>query len=464
MGWLPYIFNTNEPEKVDDTPLASAYYTNNLSWGDLEPRRGDFDWSRLDKLVAFSKKNGKKLRFSLNSVDPTTESLSYRPQIPVWFIQNYPNGGRWINSYYNNAINPQKVNPYNATPGYIYEPNYASEAYTTEYFRFLQALVTHWQSNADWKNTIEAFEISNYGMWGEWHSDYNWGTEANKSAVLKAFVNWYYALLPHTAGNYPSVRTEISTLFTLFGDSGVSHAVQYGADMTRKCIGICFNGFISSADYNAIMSYRQWRSFRGEFGSWLGPIENFYTSSTSTVPVNNTKGAIDEALVSFKANHLGWYVGSTLTKTIPGTNETYEDYFQKRAGYRFYLENISHPANVRPNDKVTVGHRWFQRGVAKIYQPTYLAVDLVGNGGVRYAIGQVALGAETWNLGPQGPYNLTSDYKIPANIPAGTYQVKFALVDNNRQPMINIAIPGKESADAQAYGFYSAGTIRVVTP
>lgn len=283
---------------------------------------------------------------------------------------------------------------------------------------------------------------------------------ANKAAVLKGFVDWYYALLPQARGNFPAVRTEISTLFHLFGDSGVQHAVQSGADMTRKCMGICFLGFISMEDYQGIMNYRQWRSFRAEFGSWLGQLETFHTSSTSTVVVNNTKGAIDEALVTFKANHLGWYVGETLRKVVPGSNETYEDYFQKRAGYRFFLESLLLPNSARPGEKIAIGQRWYQRGIAKIYQPTYLAVDLVGSAG-RYPLGQAALGAHEWTMGPQGPFVLNSEFTIPANIPAGTYQVKFALVDESRKPMINIAINEKDGNDVHAYGFYHAGTISI---
>jgi hypothetical protein len=188
-------------------------------------------------------------------------------------------------------------------------------------------------------------------------------------------------------------------------------------------------------------------------------IENFYTSGSSTTSVNTTKGAIDEALYSFAADHLGWYVGSTLSKPSGVTGESFAEYFQKRAGYRLYLESLSYPRKGSVGDSVSFDQVWHQRGVSKMYLKPKFAVDLVRDG-QRYPIGEVDFAASNWALGPQGPIPSQSTMKIP-DLPPGEYQVSFALVDQKRRPMINIAIDRKEVTDVHAYSFYNAGSITV---
>lgn len=457
-GWVAYVFDLNNPEAANMGPLVSTLYTNNVSWGDLEPEKGQYRWDKLDRLVQMAKRNGIKFRFSLNSVDPTTACPNYRPQIPYWYLVTYPSSGRWINTWYGNPIS-STVNPY-GNPGWVFEPDYASAAYTSEYFRFLTALASYWRSNPDWMDTIEGMEISNYGLWGEWHSDFPWTSPSVKATVLSGMVDWYFALFPEArTGAQP--RMEISALFTGLGESGVSHAVQMGADMARKCMGICFHGYISQADYDAVNSYRFWRSFRGEWGSWTGAIDNFFDRPNGSY-VTSTKGAIDEALYNFKADRLGWYVHSTLSQQSGVAGQTFAEYFQSRSGYRLYVSQVSYPDSTKPGETFTVDTRWYQRGVSKLYLPSKFAVDLDGGPNARYPLGEVDFDATNWQLGPQGPIPLSYTFKIPNNVPPGRYDVRIGLVDSKRRPMINLANAGKESSNPKQYTFYAAGAVEVL--
>ncbi len=460
MGWLPYINDIFHPDWVDDTPLASAYFTNMITWADLQPGFNQFNWAPLGNLVRFAKSKGRKLRFALNSVDPTSSTMN-RMQVPYWYIQ-LPGSGRWISTWYGQKIS-NTHNPYNGNAGWIFEPDYASSAYTTSYFRFLRALSDKWKSEPDWVDTIEAIEISNYGLWGEWHSEFPWTSPAVKETVLKGFVDWYFALLPGAAGSFAPFRTEISALFYQLGESGVNHAVQQGADMVRKCIGICNQGYIGYWDKVAIDSYRPWRSFRGEWGDWDGGgLEYFYANANSTVPVNDTKGAIDEGLYSYKVDYLGWFVGASLNKPGPNAGETLAEYFQKRAGYRLYLESAEYPGAVRPGQTFSVQHAWWQRGVSKLYFPAYFTMELKNETlGTSIPLGRDRFPATDWSLGPQGPHRLTSRFRVPDNLPPGNYKVLVGLVDSAGRPAINLASEGRVSPRTEGYSLYSAGTITV---
>lgn len=476
-GWVSYVFDLNNPAP-DMGPLVGTLYTNNVSWGDLEPdRKGSFRWDKLDRLVQMAKQNGMKFRFSLNSVDPTTASWN-RPQIPMWYINMYgAAGGRWINKFEGTTIDGSTVNPYAGNAGWIYEPNYANMAYFNEYWRFLCELVTYWKSNPDWVATIEGMEISNYGFWGEWHSDYAWPSLTDKANFLTAFSNWYFNLFPEAKGNFTSTRMEISGFFhshgtgAFQGESAVTHAVQAGADIARKCMGICRSkgdgdsGYMYSLDYQSIMSYRFWRSFRGEWGSWDGTIDQFYDAGkwdANRKYVTDTKGAIDEALNLFRADRLGWYIHAPLQRPSGVNNETLAEYYQKRAGYRFYLSKIAYPGAVRVGDRMNVKTEWFQRAMGKLYLPTNFAIDLVKVGGTeRYSLGAKPFEATKWDLGARQA-NLNYEFILPANIPPGKYDVRVALVDDNRKPMINLANAGKEDPNPRKYTFYAAGALDVV--
>ncbi|MFK7926604.1 MAG: DUF4832 domain-containing protein [Myxococcota bacterium] len=477
-GWLPYIFDPLNPTSFDDSPLASEIYTNYVTWNDFEPFEDEYRWDVLEALVEVAASRGKKLRIAINSVDPT--SLD-RQQVPTWYIvqaaNESPPAGHWIDQWYGNAIS---INPYNGgtsqtTGGYfIYEPDYASALYVASYFDFLAELSNRIYATGPYAGlepldgSIASLEISNYGYWGEWHSEFPWTSSAVKQEVLEGFADWVFALYPETAvPTHPGLSTEMSALFrdgtSGAYDTGVAHAVSGGADMVRKCVGICGHGFLSDVEHDLIKSWQPLRSFRGEWGSWSGGIEAFYASPDSDVVVNDLSGAIDEAL-ELQVSMLGWYVGSSLEQLRPGTSETHAEYFQKRAGYRFWLSKATFSEGADPGAALPLTLEWYQRATGKLYRAYDLRFQLrhVGDGSV-VILGTAPFDAHNWPLGPGGPYVSTERLSLPVDLAPGEYALELAAVDENGDQALNLANASiKSETDAEFdYGDYVLGYIQV---
>lgn len=477
-GWLPYVFDPLQPAQFDDSPLASEIYTNYVTWNDFEPLEGEYQWDVLEGLAAVASERGKKLRLAINSVDPT--SLN-RQQVPTWYIEQaasqQPSAGRWIDTWYGNpiSINPYSGNPSQATGGfYIYEPDYGSALYTQKYFEFLRELSDRIYAHGDYADSepldglISNIEISNYGYWGEWHTEYSWPNSVVKQEVLEGFSDWIFALYPSTAEpTSPAMSTEISTLFSDLSsgayDTGVGHAVLGGADMVRKCIGICTHGFLSDTDRGLIESWIPYRSFRGEWGSWSGEIESFYPSPTSGQTVNDLSGAIDEAL-ALNVSMLGWYVNSSLEQLRPNTDETHAEYFQKRCGYRFWLQQASFSESVVPGSSFELELEWFQRATGKLYRAYDLRLQLRDEvRGTTVALGTSGFAGHSWPPGPGGPYSETEQFTVPPDVEPGVYALELAVVDDRGQPAMNLANASlKVGGDPYAYSDYALGSVVVL--
>lgn len=452
MGWVVYAFDPWNPESIDRYAHASILYTNYVTWADLEPTDDAFDWTVIEGLVDVARAHGLGLHLALNSVDPTSIP---RVQVPYWFIWAHPDDGRWVTSWYGNPIDAS-FDAY-GQPGYIFEPDYASASYQAEYTELLQALGDRIEARGayadepSWASTIRRVEYSHYGYWGEWHSEFPWPSDAVKRATLTTMVGWNPTYFPNQPG-------EISALFA-DPDNAVRTAVEAGAGLVRKCVGICAHGYLSDEERATIDGLRDATPFRGEWGSWTGHLDAFYASPTDTEPVNDTRGAIDEAL-ELRVDSLGWY-SSVLADETTETGETLADYFQSRAGYRFFLASARHPAAVRAGEPLAVDLAWYQRGVAKLYRAHRLSLLLVDAGGARYPLASQPWDAHTWPVGPAGPIAGRVEAPVPSEVPAGAYTLYLAVVDELDAPAINLAVTAEKLEPGIEASYVAIGAITV---
>lgn len=453
MGWVIYAFDPAAPESIDLYSHASILYTNYITWADLEPVDDAFDWTLIEGLVEVARAHGLGLHLALNSVDPTSIP---RVQIPYWFIAEHPDDGRWVTSWYGQPIHPSF--DFYGQPGFIFEPDYAAASYQAEYTELLQALGDRiaarnaYVGEDPWATTIHRIEHSHYGYWGEWHSEFPWPSDAVKLATLTTMVGWNQTYFPDQPG-------EISALVA-DPNNAVLTAVAAGAGLVRKCIGICDYGYLSPTERATIDSLRDTTPFRGEWGSWTGALDAFYASPTDVVPVNDTRGAIDEAL-ALRVDALGWY-GNVLAAGVTDTGETLADYFQTRAGYRFYLESLSHPSAVERGELLTVDLVWHQRAVSKLYRSHDLSLMLRDErSGDLHVLPPQPWDAYTWVQGPTPPVPGQIGVMVPEHLEPGVYQLYFAVVDASGAPAIDLAITADKLEPGIDASYFAIGPIEL---
>jgi Beta-galactosidase len=274
--------------------------------------------------------------------------------------------------------------------------------------------------------------------------------------------------------------------------AAVRYAIDRGATMVRRGIGMPLpadeTGFIRRhLDSRSLET--EWVSPTGVI-AWVRPLN-------PSVRWMATWQAVDQAL-SLGANYLGWYVDSQsvrcdqiprdlpvaelpemrecgvngatsvtahpLAKFYPGTRETLEDYFQRRAGYRFYVSRFAYPASVAVGGAFELDQVWWQRGVGKLYDRYYLRARLVGRATVPLNV-DGGLDADRWPAGPSGPHPVGSRFLVPAGTAPGSYRLEFAVVDAGGSPAINLADGGKDTSGLgdprNDYGWYDVGPITI---
>ena len=345
--------------------------------------------------------------------------------------------------------------------------------------------------------------------------------------TLKTLVDHHYDAFedePLRAGraipelNMNGVGSTVGDSYISSKDSAaVDYAFTRGASVVTRGIGL----FASHATADALALWDKWvsqgRSFHGEWGSPTGGLVYFpETWDPGSADPNDatsftyTKDGLDETLEQ-RGSYLGWWksretysctnlpdpayidTGSTgfpesavcsgfggastgnfdvypFERIYPGTTDTYNDYFQKNSGYRFYVEDHQFPAQLAAGATFTLTQRWFQRAVAKLYKQFYLRVRLIGlERGMTnktLATDMTAFSAHSWNdLGPCGPRLTVASFTVPADTGPGWYEVQFAVVDDLGNPAMNLAIDGKVTtglSDAtNDYSWYVIGAMKV---
>jgi hypothetical protein len=485
MGWLIYAFRPiSHPSMAQTTPVASTVYTNYFTWAELEPVEGLYRWDLIDRFLRAWP--GRQVRLGIRATGPVR--LFGAEPLPAWLRKQIGGG------YY--------------TSPSTWEPQYTNPIFLQQHAEFLRALAHRYydtpRGGVDWRRRIESFDIDTYGMWGEWWSRYDF---ADRGVALSPEADVRYDTLKRLVDNYfdafsgqPRPELTMNVIGSSFyepsldaGDpAAVRYAVDRGATTVRRAMGMS----LPADERQFIRSHLDSRSLQTEWVSpdgviaWLRPPDR-------NRPWTTTWEAIDQAL-SLGANYLGWYVaaqtvrcsqipkdlplgelpemarcganGTTsvtahpLAKLYPGTHETLEDYFQRRAGYRFYVSRFAYPASVAAGRRFALDQTWWQRGVGKLHSRYYLRARLTGRATVRLNV-DGGLSAERWPAGPSGPHAITSRFAVPAATRPGRYTLELAVVGTDGKPAINLADSGKDTkglADPRNdYGWYRVGPITI---
>jgi hypothetical protein len=151
---------------------------------------------------------------------------------------------------------------------------------------------------------------------------------------------------------------------------------------------------------------------------------------------------------------LKWHISSFNNKSSAVPEEWWPQVnrWLKKMGYRFVLRKFTYPSVVQPLGKLAFTTWWENKGVAPCYRRYPLALRL--KGAARTVVLETDADIRSWL-----PGDIVYDDAvfIPADIPAGSYQIGLALLDPvTRLPKVKLAIAGMDSE-----GWYNLGEIRV---
>lgn len=433
MGWSIHgstdVLASRFPEAT-----AIGYERTDMLWRTLEPQEGKFDWSIINGGIANMLKSGGKFAFRVKTASGNGKST---PDIPDWAIQAGASG------------KVTKPSCYEVT---TWEPDYKTCAYLTKHGNFVQNLVKTFDGNPG----ISFIEIGSLGYYGEWHSGYftcsadraKWQCDAS-GRCIKGLLDQIKerVIKMYSGGSGVSDCTDASGKFITQNynyKEGVKNSLLLGLyqanEITKNnLIGVRYDSLGSGqggqdgdlVDY--IKTHEIWKTalIGGEFGSGSAPSQS------------NLDYMIQHAAPE---GHLS-FINST-GQTEGGDDSQWRTLLRK-IGYRFMLTFIEYPKNGTTGTSLPIKMVWQNLGSAPVYKKYPLLIYLTNGTGNEVVKGEIATDARTWlpsHQGSNNTYNVNGFLNIPCGTPAGSYDLRLAIVDpSSGKPALSFPFRGKDA-------------------
>jgi hypothetical protein len=372
-------------------------------WDELEPVEGQINFALIDSAIAKAVRSGEQLNFRVM------------------------------------CQNEDMVLPKWAKAAGIKSPYYDNPVFIEKQVRLIKALGAHYDGNPG----ICFVDIGSIGQWGEWHIDPEaadptkivFPSDSNAKKIIDAYFQSF-------------TKTPLCALISYKQPFGFAYATSRGSGWRADCWGD-----MDSLGWNHMKGvYPQAIAGAKAANSWKnGPVA---LETCWTMDEWFQRGWDIDYILS-KA--LEWHANSVNNggQAIPAKWYDKVKAFEKKLGYRLVLREFAYPSQSKKNTPASLHMQWDNVGVAPLYNAYPLAVSLVSatDPAQRFTITTDA-DARKWMPGSTA---LNTTITIPAEMPAGKYNMEIALVaPATGKPAIQLAIAGKT-----AEGWYEMGQISI---
>lgn len=368
-----------------------SYGSGYQQWNKLNPAKGVYDWTELEKLLnALAKHN-------------MGYALRVLPYTPSFIKSDFP---------------PQEE--YDWTPSFVYEmgakkiqidlrgtdyrayaPVWDDSIYIWAAKEFAKALAEKY----DGDQRIEYIDVRTFGEWGEWHTSHILGSEMPADSVLKDMLDYYASVFKKTQLVLPSNG---------FGDV-YTHALNLG--ITKRDDG--FIGIPGRPDTLL-------RAYNANLPTIAENIAGYKTmlANDDLIPGGTQKWTAERWVDAITTAHLTYYVldqDNDCGYYFYKDNKALADSMSKVIGYNFTVTRAelqtvaavdSAAGNVATNTlNITVTNT----GVAPCFFDVYLVTEFVDSTGVSLA--QIG---ETVRI-PKGTFKdgASQEFSFSGDVPAG---------------------------------------------
>jgi hypothetical protein len=188
MGWVLYENYPLDHEKggsstllaLPDEPFAPVDAVALMfSWQDVEKREGEYDFAKAGYAYDYWKKRGKEIQLRLS-----TESL-------LWWTNRNPPAGKGVPDYVLDKL-PADKKQTRVCEGIPYTLVDAREPYYLQRLeKFLAATADHFSRKRG--RPVTLVDLRGFGLWGEWHTGYQYPTLDARRAALVGVIDRYAA-------------------------------------------------------------------------------------------------------------------------------------------------------------------------------------------------------------------------------------------------------------------------------
>ncbi len=388
---------------VDFPPSTISYCR--WFWEALEPEQGKVRWEILDEALRQAHVHHQALAIRLMPYDQ-------KHPLPEWYQKS---GAR-------------RANQATDKDGKIWQPTFADPLYLKDWGAVVAAAGERYDGHPD----LDSVDISSVGYWGEGWSDYMPAFEVQKKLVdiwLAAFK-----------------RTPL--LMNFDQEQALAYGTQQGAGWRLDCWGDM--RATTGAHWCHMLDFYPQQIVRaGIQDVWQrSPV----SLETCWVPGGWKEKGYDLDYIIAQA--LRWHVSSVNIKSsaIPPDWKKAFDEFQKKMGYRFILRRLEYPQIVLAGTMQMIHMWWLNAGVAPVYRPYELAIEL--HSASSSAEIKLPVDVRKWLPG-DAVYDGT--IYIPESLKLGSYRLRVAMLDpRTGRPAIKLAIEG-----LQPDGWYDLAPIEV---
>jgi hypothetical protein len=390
--------NKNHPD------TSMAYFR--VYWRYIEPEKGKFAWELFDNALKTAHNRGQTLMIR---IAPYGSSGTQKDDVPDW---------------YRAVMGDEKAK----MPIAKWRTDPEDPRYAKSFGDMIRAFGKRYDGHPD----LESVDLSIVGAWGEGAGSADL-TQKTREALVDSYLDSF--------NKTPLVMLLTDAKTNRYGIS--KKPVGWRVD----CLGD-MGGF--NPNWNHMFDYYPQGIVNfGMQDAWKKAPVSFEVCWVMQTWKN--KGWDVDYIID---QSLKWHISSFNAKSSP-VPEEWEPHVKRwlnKMGYRLALRKFTYPPATKPQGKVEFTSWWENKGVAPCYIAWPLALRM--KSAARTQVFDTDADIRNWLPG-DALYD--SSFFVPADMPAGEYDLAIALLDpQTRQPKVKLAIAGME-----ADGWYTLGKIKV---
>ncbi|HEX6288949.1 MAG TPA: DUF4832 domain-containing protein [Herpetosiphonaceae bacterium] len=396
---------------VEGIPQPRPSYDHYLryTWRELEPSKGQYDFSPIERELQAARAAGAKLAFRVMSIN----NFGAAVEVPEYLRQEA--GGSYCS--YGGKV--------------VWVPAWDHPQFLERARALMQALGARYNGNP-W---LGYYDMGIYGHWGEWHTN-GLCTPPATAATKRALVDIQLAAFPSSRVLMNSGGPEVDAFVYALGASP-----RVGVRVDSLCDPWFDQQFTAYPAKLAAMRDR-WKT---------APVVSEY--------LGGGRPNLAECDRQVQTWHIAAVAGGNFGawSSYSADEQAQLITIGKRSGYRIQLNALSYPAVVTTGQRFSIDSQWSNVGVTPLYEQ-YAVTFQLHQQGTRALVwtGVSHLNLERL-LPTTQPQPVSDPLMMSDAIPAGQYELNLVVRDPTwYRPPLTLANTGRDSV-----GRYPLGTITV---
>jgi hypothetical protein len=408
VGWQTFFRTAPEDPAMNGLRFKSGCAYMRWTWGDLEPAEGQYSFAMIDDWLSRCRQANQALAFRVMLSWPGHEGT-----IPQWLLD------KGIKYTYSEC--PQE--------GAHYEVDIEEPIVKQYHEKLIRALGERYDGHPD----LALVDIGSVGLWGEWHN-YCDPALMPGDAARKAIIDLYYEVFPNTP------------LTALADDrQNVLYANSKGRSAWR---GDCWG--------NGPGPGVGWNHHKDSYWPMVNLMPDGWKTGTVALEPCGTFGGYPTSPKEVVDDAISWHATFIQNKSraIPANWLPEIERLVMKLGFRLVLRDLTFDEAAVAGSDLTISMEWENIGIAPPYRDHRLAFRLKDKNGQNQAATITGISIKGWLPGEK---NITVNYKLPADLQAGNYDLEMGIVFHSSiEHTIPIANKGKTSD-----GWYAIGNLKV---